>query len=576
MAAVYQSNLFINPRPIISYNTFENLTLSFSHPDWKTEKPLLFAVVYRPPAPYSEFLVEISDFLTSLVLKYEKVIIVGDFNIHVDVNNDCLASAFTSLLDSIGFSQNVNKPTHSFNHTLDLVLTYGIEADHITVFPQNPVLSDHSLITFEFTLTNFSVPGKKFHYSRCLSDTAISEFKERIPAELAAAPCSNIVGGSFADFSPPQIDYIVDSTAAALIGTLDAVAPMRIKNITNQKRVAPWYNSNLRALKQKARRLERKSHSSQREEDRQIWKCSILTYKKELRNARSAYYSSLIENNKNNPRFLFNTVARLTKNHSAVEPCIPLTLSSNKFLTFFTEKILNIRAKIGSNTFQTTVPLESPPSFSPQLDSFSPIELPELTSVIRSSKSSTCLLDPVPTSLLKDIFPLINVAILNQINLSLVTGYVPQSFKVAVIKPLLKKPSLDPEVLANYRPISNLPYISKILEKVVLAQLHEHLLSNDLYEAFQSGFREHHSTETALVRVSNDLLIASDRGLVSVLVLLDLSAAFDTIDHSILLQRMHHEIGIKLTSYLSDRYQFVNVNSDCSVGFHMACHRVRC
>ena len=154
--------------------------------------------------------------------------------------------------------------------------------------------------------------------------------------------------------------------------------------------------------------------------------------------------------------------------------------------------------------------------------------------------------------------------------MSLLTGYVPQSFKVAVIKPLLKKPTLDPEVLANYRPISNLPFLSKILEKVVANQLCDFLHSNSLFDDFQSGFRKHHSTETALVKITNDLLTAADKGLVSILVLLDLSAAFDTIDHSILLQRLEHLVGIKgialswFRSYFSDRSQFVNVNDKSS------------
>ena len=194
----------------------------------------------------------------------------------------------------------------------------------------------------------------------------------------------------------------------------------------------------------------------------------------------------------------------------------------------------------------------------------------ELTPIIMSYKTSTCIFDPIPSRLLKESFPLIADSILNIINTSLETGYVPQSFKYAVIKPLLKKPNLDPELLVNYRPISNLPFVSKILERVVVKQLCCHLQDNSLFEVFQSGFRPYHSTETALVKVTNDLLLAADNGLVSVLVLLDLSAAFDTIDHNILLQRLECDVGIRGTalswfkSYLSERYQFVNVNQSSS------------
>ncbi|WP_419616807.1 reverse transcriptase domain-containing protein, partial [Thiolapillus sp.] len=108
-----------------------------------------------------------------------------------------------------------------------------------------------------------------------------------------------------------------------------------------------------------------------------------------------------------------------------------------------------------------------------------------------------------------------------------------------------KKTSLDPNDLKNFRPVSNLSFFSKLLEKVVMSQLLDHLNTNELWPRFQSAYRACHSTETALLRVLNDLLTASDDGQVSLLTLLDLSAAFDTIDHDILFHRLEHVFGIQ-------------------------------
>ncbi len=149
-------------------------------------------------------------------------------------------------------------------------------------------------------------------------------------------------------------------------------------------------------------------------------------------------------------------------------------------------------------------------------------------------------------------------------------GYVPNTFKLAVIKTLIKKTQLDPADLVNYRPILNLPFLSNILEKVVSSQLYSFLEKKYICEDFQSGFRLSHITETALIRMTNDLLLSSDRDCISLLVLLDLSTAFETIDRKILLNRLENFVGISgsalawFKSYLSDRHQFLAVNEEVS------------
>ena len=124
-------------------------------------------------------------------------------------------------------------------------------------------------------------------------------------------------------------------------------------------------------------------------------------------------------------------------------------------------------------------------------------------------------------------------------NSSLTSGIFPQCLKSALVTPILKNGCLDHNDLNNYRPVSNLCFIAKILEKLVFSQVSSYLNSHNLYNTCQSAYRPGHSTETALLKVVNDLFLAVYKGNMSMPALLDFSSAFITIDHSDLVHRLH-------------------------------------
>jgi len=176
----------------------------------------------------------------------------------------------------------------------------------------------------------------------------------------------------------------------------------------------------------------------------------------------------------------------------------------------------------------------------------------------------------MPTDLLKRCMKSLIPHLSLIINASIREGVVPDQWKLAHIVPLLKKLNLDIESLTNFRPVSNLPFLSKLCEKVVLMQFHEYLKENNLYDKFQSAYKDMHSTETALVRVQNDMLMSVDEGHPVILVALDLSSAFDTVDHCKLISRLERTFGIQgnalkwFQSYLSNRKQAVRIDDTLS------------
>ena len=225
---------------------------------------------------------------------------------------------------------------------------------------------------------------------------------------------------------------------------------------------------------------------------------------------------------------------RLLRPHSA--PCSSLTVDD--FATHFRQKIDNIR--------QSTVSAASPviANRSAADLTFTKVSEKEVHDLVSRLPAKHCILDPVPTWLLKKTVHIVTPLLYRMCNSSLESGQFPAVCKKAVVYPRLKKPSLDACDANSYRPISNLTFVSKLVERVVSARFISHAESNDLLPANQSAYRRCHSTETAVAAVHNDLVRAADTGHVSALVMLDLSAAFDTVDHAVLLNVLQNRFSV--------------------------------
>ncbi|KAI2657348.1 RNA-directed DNA polymerase from mobile element jockey [Labeo rohita] len=378
--------------------------------------------------------------------------------------------------------------------------------------------------------------------------------------------------------SADSVDLLLESFNSKVKNVIDDIAPVKVSKTTGRQKSCWRKSTAVQSMKRQCRKAERMWRKTKLEIHYSIYKDSLHAFNVELATARQKFFSNLINSNLNNTCTLFATVERLTKPPSQIPSEMLSDSKCNDFASFFSEKIINIRKVISTSSSYAEV-RQIRPQFQKEvtLSVFEAIDSKTLEEIVQHLKSSTCNLDTLPTSFFKSVFNCLEADLLEVVNTSLLSGTFPNSLKTAVVKPLLKKSNLDNTILSNYRPISNLPFIGKIIEKVVFNQLNNYLNSNGYLDNFQSGFRPHHSTETALVKIINDIRLNSDSCKISVLVLLDLSAAFDTVDHNILLERLENWVGLSgmalswFRSYLEGRGYYVSIGEHKSKWTSMTC-----
>ncbi|XP_066016040.1 uncharacterized protein [Pocillopora verrucosa] len=445
------------------------------------------------------FLDEFSSFLEGLVSTTNALLVAGDFNFHIDEPNDCDARRFLQVLESFDLIQHVSEATHKNGHVLDLIITRAHEKLVGRCTVDNPFVSDHLAVHSLLDLAKLPLERKQISY-RKIRDIDFSEFCGQLENTRLVRDA--------ASFSLGELVYEYNTTLKSL---LDRHAPLKTKTITLRP-TALWYTEEIRSEKRKRRALERRWRSSKRESDYSRFKEQCLRVNALIKKTKVDYYSGIIRESSNNPRTLFNTVNKLL--HKRVPAEYPSGCASdgdlaNKFIDFFSEKITVLRNSLDSTS---DIVVESDGIVHQcALSCFKSVTSSDVSELLSKMTIKSCPLDPVPASVLKQCTSGLLPVMTQIVNQSLCLAVFPDCFKLALLNPLLKKPTLDVEVFSNFRPISNLTFMSKLTEKVVASQLINHISSNGLDEILQSAYKQFHSTETALVQVFNDIILDVDR-----------------------------------------------------------------
>ena len=552
VALIFRNNFKLINAKTFNFDTFECILVSIGS---SSGRNLNFIVIYR----YCEitpslFLTEFYNFLENIFITCKNLIILGDFNLHVNDKFNPTIVKFHDILSSFNFTQLIDNATHKLGNTLDLVLCDTSDTKVKDVHIDFNNRSDHAYIFFKLDHTINPKP-KKTVLVKNFSKIDIEHFKTDIMTNFENF--SSDVDGNFLnslckfnDLCSMCIDNHVES-----------------KELTLDTNVVPkWIDCEFRSVRANRRKLYKRWKRTQTDTDRaEFENARRITHNLSIEK-RSKYYTTCINKCNNCHKELFKICKNLLgKSNSSQLPSYTEPDSmARKFNDYFIGKIEKIRDLFPSKS--STVNGYGMDTYNGIIMSeFRPITQDEIKKLVLSKPMKTSPQDPIPAVLLKPCLNELLPALTVLVNLSLSTASM-EGLKDTVVTPLLKKAGLDPEVLKNYRPVSNILYLSKLIERGVLEQFNDHMTLINGHTTNQSGYKPKHSCETLLIRVTNDIFISLDLSKCTIKILLDLSAAFDTVDHPVLLETLWYELGIRgkvyewFASFLSNRKQAVVID----------------
>ena len=563
LAVIYKPSLKLKlNKKTESYQTIECMELTL-----QTEEELLrFVNVYRPPYSkkhqYTElaFLMEFEEFAQDLVTQPGVPIMAGDFNMHVEKADDRYANQFRLLLEGVNLYQHVPmEPTHRCGGTLDLIITpddIKEKVKDIQIFDHGTD-SDHFLVESSISFSPIHEVGYKTLQYRKHRNIDVETFR----ADLQMTGVNNLPSET-PDITPDEALQALNQTMTIL---MDKHCPVIIRKVKNNARESTWFDEELRVLKREKRSSERDWCRDRKPEDKKKYNVARLKMDKMMKVKRVAYHSDSLKSCKEDSKKLWKKINNLLgKPNEKLPEYDNAKVMADTFKDFFTKKVTDIRQGIEDDLEKTRQPTSTQEACEPsyngkKFERFQALSKEELYATMKKMSKKFCSLDPIPVWLLLECFDDIKSVLMFIVNGSLTSGIFPDSCKMAVVRPTIKNHNGDINDTKEYRPVSNLYFISKLIEKIVADQTNSHLEEQALHCPAQSGYRPHHSCETLMTKMFDDIISEIEEKKTVALILLDLSAAFDTIDHAILLKKLHTDYGFDdvvlswFQSYLSNR-----------------------
>lgn len=565
--AIYVRNeyqfVFRNDLSCIS-NNYEMLFIEISLND----KSIIVACIYRPPnTDISDFTSRINDILEILEDEKKEIYLLGDFNIDLlNSGSHHKTNEFLNMMYSFHFFPMITKPTrisanraslidNIYSNTLEKNSYSGIIYDDLSDhFPVFGVVKNRINI-------KHSISKKKEARKRIITDTNLLSFRKK----LKDIDWSNITECT-------NVDECYNSFFEKFYDIYNDCFPLKTIHVNKEDKCKkPWITKGILKSINRKNRLYKASLKNPDTKHKSAYKDYKNKLTNTIRYSKYRYYNELFASIKGDLKKTWCHINSILgkKKHNTMPNNMYLDnlkfSSQHDIVNQFNSYFINVGQKLSksvsspSHSFQEFVSCENTESFFVKPTTIH--ELLKLSSFIKISKASGP--DDISPRVVKDCIHYIADPLCDIFNKSLSTGVVPEKLKTAKIVPLYKKD--DPKYIDNYRPVALLSIFSKILERLMYDRLYEFLTKNNILIPEQFGFRKNYSTSLSVICFTDYILQEIDKGNYCCGVFMDLSKAFDTIDHHILLTKLHL-YGIRglplqwFGSYLSNRRQYVVVD----------------